>query len=844
MLVVQRCVSGIKTQGAALLARAISAVRPRYLGIFLWSLGLYAAAVMILSDAGAEKFIYLHLGLDISNGILSMLLAMFLMGERHSLQANVRNYLVVGFAFAAGAELLHALVGIEWYGPFAWIGTYSDILRPATWPPSTYVLPLAMAWAYRLIQRKSVMPPFKFAAGMAGLTLGLIALSFYLPRYVEGGAFGIVRPSQVPLLLLWIGVIAVYWRERHKHRIFEGFALMGVLLFLSDLCMLFSTSPHEKFTMMAHVGKFIAYAMLHVIQMRVAAEDSQARSEAEAELRIAAVAFDAHESMMVTDADGVILRINASFTESTGFNAEDVVGKTPSMLKSGRHDADFYRQMWESITRTGAWQGEIWDKRKNGEIFPAFLTISSVVGNDGCITHYVASHIDITKRIADEEEIRLLAFYDPLTGMPNRRLLMDRLQKALISSARSGKHGALLFIDLDDFKIVNDTLGHDVGDSLLQQVADRMIACVRAGDTVSRLGGDEFVVLLEDLACQSLDAAAQTEVIGEKILAALNLPYQIGKHECHSTPSIGVTLLSGRQREVEELMKRGDIAMYQAKNAGKNALCFFESEMQDAINLRAALEADLRRALQKKQFHLYYQIQVDSANRPVGAETLIRWIHPERGMVSPAQFIPLAEETGLILPIGLWVLETACEQLKAWQTDVSTYELVLAVNVSARQFCQPDFLAQVQDVVRRHAIDPRLLKLELTESMLFDNIEELIITMNGLYQIGIRFALDDFGTGYSSLQYLKRLPLSQLKIDQSFIRDITDNLSDRAIVRTIIAMAHSLNLDVIAEGVETEQQLQLLLEKGCNHSQGYFFSKPVPIEQFEALLASKVKSRG
>ena len=791
---------------------------------------------MILSGTGADKFVHLHLGLDMSNGILSMLLAVFLMGERHAIQANVRNYLVIGFAFAAGTELLHALVGIEWVGWFAWIDVYSGLLRPATWPPSTYVLPLAMAWALWLIQRNSDMPPLKFAAGMALLTVLLTALSFVLPQYVEGGLFGIVRPTQVPLLILWLVVIAAYWKRRHKHRIFEGFALMGVLLFLSDLCMLFSTSPHEKYTMMAHVGKFIAYAMLHVIQMRVAAEDSQARSEAEAELRIASVAFDVHESMMITDAEGVILRVNKRFTQDTGFSAEDMTGKTPNVLKSGRHDADFYRKMWESIKRTGSWHGEIWDKRKNGEVFPKLLTISAVVGDQGFVTHYVASHIDISKRKADEAEIHLLAFYDPLTGMPNRRLLMDRLQKALISSARSGKHGALLFIDLDDFKVINDTLGHDVGDSLLKQVAFRMIACVREGDTVARLGGDEFVVLLEDLAIQALEAAAQAEVIGEKILASLNQPYQIGEHECRSTPSIGVTLCSGRHREIEELMKRGDIAMYQAKNSGKNALCFFESEMQDAINIRAALEADLRKALVSEQFQLYYQIQVDSAYRPIGAETLIRWIHPERGMVSPAQFIPLAEETGLILPIGLWVLETACAQIKAWQVDVLTRDLVLAVNVSARQFSQRDFVDQVQDVVRRHAIDPNLLKLELTESMLFENIEALIITMHALYKIGVRFSLDDFGTGYSSLQYLKRLPLSQLKIDQSFVRDISEDQSDRAIVRTIIAMAQGLNLDVIAEGVETEQQRKLLLEKGCSHFQGYLFSKPVPIEQFSALL--------
>jgi diguanylate cyclase (GGDEF)-like protein/PAS domain S-box-containing protein len=554
------------------------------------------------------------------------------------------------------------------------------------------------------------------------------------------------------------------------------------------------------------------------------------------ELRIAAAAFETQEGIIITDAQGVILRVNQAFTEATGYTTEEVLGQTPRLLKSGRHNADFYEAMWEHIQRSGSWQGEIWDRRKNGEIYPKWLTITAIKAADGTVTHYVGTQTDMTERKAAEEEIKSLAFYDPLTRLPNRRLLMDWLEHALASSARSGKSGALLFIDLDNFKILNDVLGHDIGDLLLQQVAQRLMTCVRRGDTVARLGGDEFVAILEDLSEQVVEAAVQTETIGEKILAALNHPYQLAEHEHRGTASIGAALFHAHHKSIGELLKQADIAMYQAKKAGRNTLRFFDPQMQTNISVRASLETELRDAIENQQFQLYYQIQVDSSLHALGAEALIRWISPERGMVSPAQFIPLAEETGLILPIGAWVLETACAQLKAWQQGALTRDLVLAVNVSAKQFRQADFVAQVRDALQRYAVPPMLLKLELTESLLLENIEDTIAIMTVLNEAGVQFSLDDFGTGYSSLQYLKRLPLHQLKIDQSFTRDIGLDINDETIVRTIIAMAQNMSLDVIAEGVETEQQRQLLLKNGCTHYQGYLFGRPVPIEQFEALL--------
>jgi diguanylate cyclase (GGDEF)-like protein len=498
------------------------------------------------------------------------------------------------------------------------------------------------------------------------------------------------------------------------------------------------------------------------------------------------------------------------------------VGDLPLIVFAGIAEDDYLSQ----------WHRHIWQYGFGAMIF-SFVVIGFVLLQRRAEDSLRRSEV---KSKSDEDQIAYLALYDRLTGLPNRQLLTDRLNQALVASARSGKKGALLFIDLDNFKTVIDTRGYDMADLILKQAAQRLELCVRKCDSVSRIDGDEFIVLLENLSTKPLEAAAQTEIIGEKILTTLSQPYRIDAYEHHGSASIGVTLFNGNQLGTDELLKQADIAMYQAKKAGRNTLRFFDPQMQASITARVSLEGELRKALELQQFHLYYQIQVDSSHHPLGAEALIRWIHPLRGVVPPDQFIPLAEETGLILPIGQWVLETACAQLNVWQQDVLTRDLVLAVNVSARQFRQANFVAQVKVIVQQHGINPKLLKLELTEGMLLENIEETIATMNALKEIGIGFSLDDFGTGYSSLQYLKRLPLDQLKIDQSFVRDIATDSDDKAIVLTIVTMAQSLGIHVIAEGVETNQQQQLLLDRGCFYYQGYLFGKPVPIEQFETLL--------
>jgi len=565
------------------------------------------------------------------------------------------------------------------------------------------------------------------------------------------------------------------------------------------------------------------------------------------EFRIAATAFESQIGMFITDAKSNILRVNKAFTEITGFTPDEVIGQNPRIFGSDRNQPSFYSSMWSSINSTGIWEGEIWNRRKNNEIYPEHLMITAVKDNKGNVTNYVASLSDISLRKNAENEIRNLAFYDPLTELPNRRLLLDRLKQALASSERTEKQVALLFIDLDNFKTINDTFGHEEGDNLLRQVAQRLKGCVREVDTVSRLGGDEFVVMLEDLSEDADMAAAQLAVTGEKILASFNRPYQLTQYEYQCTASIGATLFNHQDNHkeigVEERLKHADIAMYQAKKAGRNTLCFFDPAMQHAINARVFLERELRKALELNQFDLYYQIQFDHQNYPIGAEALIRWTHPERGLISPAQFIPLAEDTGLILPIGQWVLNQACAQLKAWQKYDHTKYLSLSVNVSAKQFHEENFVSLVQSAVQHYSINPMLLKLELTESILVEDIEDTVAKMNSLKAIGVHFALDDFGTGFSSLQYLKKLPLNQLKIDQSFVRELATNNNDQVIVRTIISMAQSLNLELIAEGVETEEQRFILQSNGCNCFQGYLFGKPMPIGGFEALLLQNSLAR-
>ncbi len=511
----------------------------------------------------------------------------------------------------------------------------------------------------------------------------------------------------------------------------------------------------------------------------------------------------------------------------------DLVRDDASCLRPLHHPDD-YATMVESIAKSALdlspWRHEYRLLLPDGTIRWLFANALPEREADGSVL-WCGFITDITEKKNSEQRIEKLAYFDELTGLPNRRLLMDRLQTALHASERHKQAGALLFIDLDNFKDLNDTQGHDVGDRLLKQVAGRLQHCVRALDTVARLGGDEFVVMLEALDLEPDAAATQAEMVGRKILEALNGTYTFNGIEHHSTPSVGVTLFFGHQTSMEELLKQADLAMYQAKASGRNALCFFEGSMQAVVTRRAELESELRLGLARDELLVYYQPVVNVAGAAVGVEALVRWQHPLRGLVPPAEFIGLAEQTGLIVPLGAWVMETVGHQLARWAGQPATQGLSISVNVSARQFRQQGFVAQVHELLRSTGANPRLLKLELTESMLLSDVEEVIGIMKDLKSLGVSFSLDDFGTGYSSLSYLKRLPLDQLKIDKSFVRDVLTNTDDAAIARAILTLAQSLELEVVAEGIEQAAQRDLFVSWGCQSFQGYYFGRPVPEAQ-------------
>lgn len=553
----------------------------------------------------------------------------------------------------------------------------------------------------------------------------------------------------------------------------------------------------------------------------------------EAQLRIAATAFETHLGMLITDGNSRILKVNETFTRITGYSEAEVLGRNPRLLSSGLHDEAFYRRLWRSVLSSGSWQGEVWNRRKNGEVFPEWLTLSAVRDTEGKPTHFVATFSDLTERKAAEEEIHQLAFFDPLTGLPNRRLMLDRLEMTLKDSYRSGQIGALIFVDLDHFKQVNDTLGHHAGDQLLREVAHRYEEALRETDTLARLGGDEFAVLLHDLGHEPDAVAVIAERVANKLLAVMQTPIRLGEEWVNVSASLGITLFRDHEMTLDEIMQQADMALFQAKAAGRNTLAFFDPDMQVRLQARARLEADLRQALPKGELRLYYQPQVDARGRPVGVEALLRWMHPVRGQVSPGEFIPLAEENRLIVAIGYWVLEQACRQLAAWAADPARSALSLSVNVSPRQFREPDFVERVLECLETTGAPANRLKLEVTESLFLEGREEARERMLRLRKYGVRFSLDDFGTGYSSLAYLKRLPLDQLKIDQSFVCDLLEDEASGAIVASTIALAQRLRLEVVAEGVENEAQRDWLLAHGCRTFQGYLFARPAPLEALE-----------
>lgn len=581
----------------------------------------------------------------------------------------------------------------------------------------------------------------------------------------------------------------------------------------------------------ADILESIEYAYIQDLQNALRQRD-ESLDASNQRLRLAEKVFETtYEGIMVTNSASEIESVNPAFTDITGYQADEVIGQRPSVLSSGRHGPEFYREMFAALAQRGGWQGEVWNRRKNGEVYPEWLSISTVRNKDGEVTNYVAIFSDITERKASEEHVRHLAHHDVLTGLPNRILLAERLEHALPHANRAGTNVAVMFLDLDRFKLVNDTLGHSVGDELLKAVAKRLVNCVREDDTVARLGGDEFVIVLEDVR-HSQDVAR----VAEKIIDALSQPLALDRHEVVVTPSVGISVYPHDGVDVDALIKNADAAMYRAKERGRNNYQFFTADMNARAFERLTMENSLRKALERNEFLLYYQPQVDIETRRItGMEALLRWQHPDFGLVSPTQFIPIAEETGLIVPIGEWVLRMACAQNKAWQ-DAGLSPLRVAVNLSARQFRQQNLVEVIGQILADSGLEARYLDLEITETVAMDHAEETADKLRKLKAMGVSISMDDFGTGHSSLSYLKRFPIDTLKIDQTFIQDVAADATDAAIANAISVMAHSLNLKVVTEGIETKEQLASLQQHGRDEVQGYYFSEPLPAAEFTELL--------
>ena len=558
------------------------------------------------------------------------------------------------------------------------------------------------------------------------------------------------------------------------------------------------------------------------------------RQAMDEQLRLAAIVFaQSAEAIMVTDAEHRILMVNRAYSEITGYSPDEVIGRNPRLMASGCHDENYYRSMWEAIHSSGHWQGEMWNRRKNGEIYPEMVSISRVIDADGKLSHYVGIFTDISEHRANEAHIHRLAYYDSLTGLPNRALLAERAGQELSRVERNGETLAMIFLDLDRFKNVNDSLGHRIGDVLLVQVAERLRRSLRDEDTVARLGGDEFILLLPGI---SADGAAH---VAEKMLQTLSSPYLIEQHELTITPSLGIAMYPVDGRGYEELSMCADTAMYRAKQGGRQTYRFFTREMQDRTDRTLQIENALRRAIGLEQLYLVYQPQLTaSSDQVVGVEALIRWQHPILGLVSPAEFIPVAEDSGLILPVGEWVLRKAVSQMALWLKEGLPLH-VMAVNLSAIQFRQANLPELVSQILEEYDLPPHCLELELTEGVAMDNPLAAIEVMGDLHARGVRMSIDDFGTGYSSLSYLKRFKVYKLKIDQSFVRDIACDPEDEAIVEAIIGLSRSLGLRTIAEGVETQQQLDFLREKGCDEVQGYLFARPMLADELVVFVRSR-----
>ncbi len=624
------------------------------------------------------------------------------------------------------------------------------------------------------------------------------------------------------------------WARIHM-RSFRMSSERSALILLENLTVekkqLFLTKKHSEELSKAHEGLEIKVKertaeLLRMIE--VMQEEIKKREDAESNLRLAAnVIESSNEAILITDVDATIIEVNDAFCRVTGYSREEALGKNPRLIGSGRHDAEFWKNMWHTLLTTGHWKGEVWDRRKNGEIFPELLSVS-VVKHENKVVNYVGIFSDITKIKQTEKHLERLAHYDPLTGLANRILFRARLDQAILRAERSGERVALMLLDLDDFKNVNDTLGHPMGDALLSITAKRISDSVRRIDTVARLGGDEFGLVLEAFAeMRSLD------FLSSKILARVSEPFSLAGQKIFVSGSIGISLYPDDGKDVDGLLQNADTAMYHTKKRGKNRFSYFSPDMNKRARYRMTMETRLREAIENSEFELHYQPQFNLLTRQlIGCEALVRWRHKSKGLILPNHFITIAEETGLISRIGNWVLQTACDQVRLWKSQRFP-EFQVSVNLSGVQIRSENILQDISTIVNRAEIDPKLIELEMTETVLMHDRDRAVELLKKLKSLGLVLSIDDFGTGYSSMAYLKLFPVDKLKIDRSFIRELATDQDDKAIVKAIIAMAQSLKLNVLAEGVETRTQAELLRSYGCQEVQGFYFGRPMPVEEFD-----------
>lgn len=565
--------------------------------------------------------------------------------------------------------------------------------------------------------------------------------------------------------------------------------------------------------------------------------DITERKESEQQLKLAATAMESSVAISIADPRGNILRVNEAFTEITGYDAEEIIGKNSSILSSGKHDKAFFQRLWNALIDEGYWEGEIWNKKKSGELFPEWISIAAVKDSAGVTTHFVSTFQDISERKLAEQRIEQLAYFDPLTNLPNRRLYFDRLTQELVHAKRLNNFGAVMFVDLDRFKQINDSLGHDIGDRVLVETAKRLKDVLREGDTASRLGGDEFVALIPNLGTELEMAYLNAGKVADKLFSELSRPYVLPSRELIVTASIGIILFPDEQVSAEDVMKQADIAMYQAKESGRNSYYFYRPSMQQEIEDRYELEQQLNLALKERQFILYYQPKIDVDGNIVGAEALVRWNHPERGLVFPNDFIPAAENSQLIIPLSEQIIQIAATDLTLWcEHNLVDEQFVLSINISASHFAQDEFEESIVGNLVLKGAELSRIELELTEGVVIKDFDKTIEKMSALSDLGIRFSIDDFGTGYSSLQYLHRLPINTLKIDRAFVKDVVTDSGSQVITKTIISMGRNLGLELIAEGVENTQQRQFLEDHGCFQYQGYLFSRPLSEPDFREFL--------